>query len=334
MNSERRILVIGGLAALSGMERMQAEAGKIDLEVLRRGDNRAVDRIRLLAEPRGARLFFSHTEKPAPQGGRHVAIVSSMPIAPDGGISENFRVNQLLPGAAEWDVTGLDGSNYGILMGAFGGAVSSLGLHRGGAKTALTDFTSPEDFKDPRFSRGDRRPPVITSVVDGDKVVVLLPAGGGNYAPPRTAVTKENLDSALIVAAPGGTWLLFKQYAIGPMRSRFPGILHAARLDGSYGVAGAIVRPLGDRGVFEFDADVFEDGIAIAATNKDGFLLGAGKLETMAPLEYKHGIELLQPAIVQTGHGIQLAFLESPGDEFQRIVTARVAAADLRPRQK
>jgi hypothetical protein len=332
MNSERRILVFGGLAALSGMERMQAEPGKIDLQVLRRGDTRAVDRIRLWPEALGVRLFFSHAESPQRPGGRHVTVVSSMPIAPDGKSSENLRVNHLLPGAAEWDVTGMEGSNYAVVMGDFGGAVSSLGLYRGGAQTALTEFTSPDDFKDPRFSRGERRPPAVTSVVDGNRVAVLPPSGGDQYAPPRMAVTKERLDSALMIAAPGGAWLLFKQYAIGPKRSRFPGILQAVRLDGGYAAAGAVFRPMGDRTVFEFDADVFEDGIAIVATSKDGFLLGAGKLETITPLEYKHGAELLQPALVQTGQGIQLAFLESPGSDFQHIVTASVAAAALRSR--
>jgi hypothetical protein len=332
MNSERRILVFGGLAALSGMERMQAEPVQIDLEALRRSDSRAIDRIRLLAEPDGVRLFFSHTEKPGVPGGPHVTVVSSMPIAMNGKIVENLRVSQLLPGPAEWDVTGAENSNYAVAMGSFGGAVSALELHHAGATVALTDYTSSEDFKDPRFSRGERRPPAITSVVDEGRVDVLAPAGGGRYAAPHTAVTKEQIDSALMVAAPGGAWLLFKQYATGPMRSRFPGVLYAVRLDADNTATGAAIRPLGDRMVFEFDADVFEDGMAIAATTKNGFLLGAGKVNAIIPLEHRHNFPLLQPALVATGQGVQLAFLEFPGDTFRQIVMASVAAAALRPR--
>jgi hypothetical protein len=314
------------------MERMQAEPLQIDLEALRRSDSRPVDRIRLLAEPGGVRLFFSHSEKPERPGGRYVTVVSSMTIVHDAKIDETLRADQLLPGQAEWDVTGAEGSNYAVVMGSFGGAVSSLNLYRGAAKEALTDFTSPEDFKDPRFARGDRRRLTITSVVDGGRVAVLAPAGGDQYAVPHPAVTKEQIDSALLVAAPGGAWLLFKQYAIGPMRSRFPGVLHAVRLDANYAAAGEAIRPLGDRMVFEFDADVFEDGMAISATTKNGFLLGAGKVNAIVPLEHRHNFPLLQPALAATGQGVQLAFLEFPGDTFRQIVMASVAAAALHQR--
>jgi hypothetical protein len=323
------MLVLGGLAALSGVERMQAEPEKIDLQVLRRGDRRAVERIRLLPEPRGVRLFFSHSEDREQPDGRYVTVVSSKPITPDGTIGENFQISHLLPGAAEWDVTGMDGSDYAVVMADFGGAVSSLDLHRGGSQTALTDFTSPEDFKDPRFSRGNRRPPAVTSVVDGNGVVVLPPAAGDSYASPSPAVADAQLDSALMVVASSGTYLLYKRYVIGPKRGRFPGILQAVRLNESYAPAGPVLRPMGDRTVFEFDADVFEDGIAVVATSENGFLLGAGKLETLVHAEYKHGVRLLQPALVQAGGGVQLAFLESPGNDFQHIVTAGVAAAPL-----
>lgn len=326
------MFVFGGLAALGGMAQMQAEQEKIDLQILRRGDHRPVDRIRLWPEAHGVRLFFSHTEEPDRPGGAHVTVLSSMPLAPDGKPSVDLRADHLLPGIAEWDVTGMGASNYAVAMGDFGGAVTSLGLYRGGAETALTDFTSGDDFKDPRFSRGAMRPPLVTSVVDGKRVDLLPPGGVGQYAPPRTAVAANQLDSALVVATPGGTWLLYKQFEIGHKRGRFPGTLQAVRLDDSLAANGAAFRPLGDRTVFEFDADVFEDGIAIVATAKDGFLLGSGKLETMEPLEHKHGIELRQPALVQAGDGVKLAFLELPGNEFAHIVTASVAAADLRPR--
>jgi hypothetical protein len=329
MTLSRRKFVFAGLAAVGGTVKMEADEARIDLKALRPNDKFPVNAIRLLNEKGAARLFFSRTEAPPPAGGRYAAVVSSMPV-PNGASAEDFRVSQLLPGVAEWDVCAAQ-SGRNLVIARFGGAVASLNLHHAGGQTALTEFDSSDDFKDPRFSRGNHQPPFITSVVDGSRVDTLAPAGGG-YGQPQTALTEPQIDSALVVSNSHGDWLLFKVHSLGPMRRRFPGALHAVRLGADHKPTGAPFQPLGDRMIFEFDADVFENGIAIAATTGNGFLLAAGELPALRPLEYKHPGALLQPALVQSGDGVQLAFLESPATELRHVLTAFVPAASLRPK--
>lgn len=333
MNTVRRQLLCGGLMALIGSRRVQAEVDKIDFWTWRGAAGEKINRIRLShaaqAHASSARLFFS---QPAPAAGRsplrYATVVSSTAIAgpgigmvpSPGAAVEHFRVGQLLPGAAEWDVAADDNvSGNKLAICAFGGAVRSLKLYAGerAAKEPLTDFTAPEDFRDPRFSRGGDAAQAITSVVDEKRIAVLL-ATGNTYGPPRFAVTGDSIDSALILSsAARRKWLLFKQFTIAPKRRRFPGVLQAVPLTDGYEPAGPAIFPLGEhRMVYEFDADAYQDEIVIVATSGPGFGLARGAMEHLSWVEHappKDRGPLEQPAIARSAEAIHLAFVESAG---------------------
>jgi len=330
MASRRAILRLATLATLLGSKTMPAQSSPPAPAFEKMTAATPADRIRLLRDGDGVRLFLARSLEPDASQGPFVTVLSALRLdGPDAPPArEHLRVARLLPGVVDWDVA-IDAATRTVptVLDDFGGATSSLDLDRNGQSIALTEFASAHDFKNPRFCAGANAI-AVTSVVDEKRVVLLLPAGAAGAL--ATSITlhqcppDEVIDGARLLHTAQGPCLIYKRYDIGPRRGAFPGTLCAVRLDRHHAAAGPVFHPLGKRTVFEFDADTTPDGLALVATTANGFILATGPTtQALSQHEFAHVPELHQPCVSRGTRDVQLAFQEVQPTGRTGVVVAR-----------
>jgi hypothetical protein len=273
-------------------------------------------RVRLVTGPAGISVMFAEPGPAAVPGPAPPLLIESVePIAAPATVTSHFNVRRLLRGIPEWDVSRGHAGQLRLAVANFGGALHSLSVLAGEAEQPLIPSRSSDDLGDPRFVRGAREAGAVTALVNNREVVLFSAEPGGGYAHARPLLSGDNLDGALLLGAASGWTLLVRRRELGPQQAgRFPGVLEAHPLDPNLQPAGAAFAVFGSERIFNFDADVTPEGIAVLATTAPGFALA--RLVSGQPPRVdrqQHPTPLGLVSLVTAGAALHVAFLLPDG---------------------
>lgn len=314
------------LAIFNWRLNMEKSGQKIHLSVFDVGDATAIVSLKLLETIEGLKLLTSITQTDTSGFGYETIIAATPIVKAQQVVARFFVITHLLPVPPNWDVAQEMDSSYAVLYENAGGAINSIILENTKqARMAVNVNHRLESFSNAHFIKRQYNDKSFTvSAISEKKHLVVFSrtpnSDFGNY--------KKICDcyDALIVKLPGGLGVLYKMIVPGYSRYNImPGVLYYAKLDQNFNTVGPIVKPLGDTAVFEFDADVVKDKIAIFATSEQNIILAIDfpSVEPFAikAVEIEHDkTKVTQPSILITESHLYLAILASAQTQNARVL--------------
>lgn len=255
--------------------------------------------LRLIALKDGLTLVVSHTSSTPPLGAQ--TVFASMGVATPGGAWRNVAtVNQIVPAQPDWDCAADAGGRVQIALERPGGAMNALELHLpSGEVRSLSSDAPLKSFSSPRFARA-AAPAWVTATVD-NRACVAIP-----LAAPGPSIGLAECEQGLLVSlGPAGSLFLSKKTVPGPVRGNSirPGDLSATTLDQNLKPVGPPVAVVGP--VFQFDAALVGDKVAVVATTPRGLIVASRELKgsRFQSKPYLTSMEILSPAITPAANG-------------------------------
>jgi hypothetical protein len=230
--------------------------------------------------------------------------IAWLPAVPDGKAPRAFSVLQGRLGTPGWDVGPDSDGSWAVVSTDPGSASCGLRFKRAeeAAEIEVSRYHQLGAFKDPRFIRGFQGAATpITAVESGettDAVVLFLRAGDGSYGAARALWSPPAgmVQQAVVVRHGNGFLMFVRTYIPGTVpvdaegrlpermdargESTLPGVVSCVPLAADFSVSGREVFPLGDRQLFELDADAADGRVVLFAATATGALLTTGAPET------------------------------------------------------
>jgi hypothetical protein len=302
----------------------------IQFEPLKMEDAESTHSIRLIESKGEVHLLTAATQKRASGFPEYETVIHAQPL--DGKTAGRrkrlFSLTQLLPPPPRWDAaTGADGSAF-LCFESAGGAINALQFQTAqGAARSATGKYPLSSFSHPRFVKRRRSPGDATVVaVQNDKQLVVFP---GKVSAPHGEhhILLEAAEGLLVDSAQDYT-LFCKVVRPGLARGDVPpGELQVSVLRRDFRAPSELESPMRTRAVYEFDADVAGDYLAVFVTTSSDLLLmrrlAAGGTFKPVGLEGKLDLDQLRcPCILATRTHLYLAVLENPGTPSSRVLAA------------
>jgi len=251
-------------------------------------------------------------------------------------------------GQPDWAVRPGDGGGISVVYSSPGSAISRIICVRSGQSEQedVGERYPMGVFSHPRFVKGepgDRLSVTAASDGDGGRELALFSrdarAGFGQFR--KLPIPGDGvLQDALLLRHPNGYLLLAKLHVPGvaaPAHRVDPrgetvsaGILYGVELDDGLAPVGPYFRPVNNKPLLEFDADLTAGRLALFATTPAGFLLSLGQsrregIQGALTTEVPTAASLSSPTIVAAGDRLHMAILESAAGK------TRVLAGSVQP---
>lgn len=244
-----------------------------------------------------------------------------------------------VPATSSWDAAAQADRSFSVIYSVMGSAISQIAFQNSRqAPGKIVNQTHPfQTFGSAHFVKHEERNVAlpVTAIAATDRpprVVLFSREANGTYGDYRRLEARHpgRVQAARLIRYPAG-YLLFSQTgeagAVRPARSGngLGGLLFCTRLDDSLRAVEPASEPLGDRIVFEFDADVDGKRIAIFATTAKGYLLAAFDPAQQGPAKWivtEQPTEkpLSSPSILIVDSTIHVAAIQSAGSHDAQVV--------------
>ncbi len=287
--------------------------------------------IRVADTSAGVMIFASSTSPVEGQASQYETKIWGSLLEDLGeDMAEVTVVPQLLPAPPRWDVIQRDGT-YRFVFEQGGGAVNSLTVRDTEEIIAVPSKKHPlVSFSQPRFFRdlGPRGESFVSAIADDKQLVVFQSSDRTNYS---KFLRVGDWSDGVILSRTNGFLVFCKETAPGPARNEIlPGIIHSAPLDKACRSVGKTTKPLGDRLVYEFDADIIQvneekERFVLLATTIDDIVLAVsgeslGDFTTIEVSGDYAKMDLSSPALALSFSGTcHVAFLEAPQTSNARL---------------
>lgn len=237
-----------------------------------------------------------------------------------------------LPAKEDWDVGATQSRQAQLVHTESGSAVLGLAWRTlpDGKPEKVNQHRALGIFGQPRYVRGAQGSPLpLTSVAllgqpRQTKVVVFRPDANGGYQAHQVLPTPagQHVQGVLMLQAPGGyLMLLHLANPAAPRRGDMAaGTLLAQPLNDKFMPSGPAWQPLGDRPVYEFDADMAGTRLVLLATTPQGWAVADGEQVSTG----EAGL-LSSPALAVDKGTIRLAVVSKDDDKGQRLLAAHVS---------
>ena len=335
-----------GLAALACLWSQCAAPGltgmgkrmELTLIPVRMEDVAAVKTIQLIANGGAAQLAMAK-QSPGQQPALEMAPLGGAELDPSPVAAFSGRF--LVP---PWSLRAEGDGSFSVVSTKPGSAISPLfiGNTRQAAETPVSGEYRRGIFAWPRFVKGDSGPAsplTAISTKEGRREIVLFERKEGQGFGAYTVLPAPcpgRPEDAVMIRAKGGYILFAKAYVpdgSGTIVNRpnargdspALGVLCGVELDASFHAVGEPFQPFDALRVFEFDAGVSGEGIAVFATTKGGAALALGKLAGKVfrrekLLGARSEAPLVSPTLAATGSRIWVAAIRAPLTEHMAIV--------------
>lgn len=280
-------------------------------------------RVRLMTGSAGVSVVFAEPGRAVAPGEAPPLLIESVePAAPGRTVTSHFNIPRLLRGIPEWDVELGHAGQLRLAVAEFGGALHRLSVLVGENQHPLIPLNDSDDLGDPRFVRGARAAGAVTALVNKQQVVLFHAEADGSYAPARPSLSGDDLDGALLLGTASGWTLLVRRRELGPQQAgRFPGVLEAHPLGPNLEPAGAAFPVFGAERVFNFDADVTPEGIAVLGVTANGLALARLVLGQPSRVDRQpHPAPLGMVSLEAAGAALHVAFLLPDGSILLGLV--------------
>lgn len=304
---------------------MAEETNHIDFKEIA-GSPHDAEALRLTRRKGAAVLIVSGTGS-NPSGGAHVLFSMALAAATPAEWRTALEATLVLPVRPRWDAAPDSTQQLEFAYERAGGATNALILQSVSVGSRFLEPPSPgASFTAPRFARPSGDPPQwLTTVVDSHRCLAF-PVEGGAYR------TLAEADECLLLHLRSGFLLITKSIVPGPVRGSdiAPGMLQIRRLDLELHGAALPVDVFAGP-VFEFDADLMDNHIVIAATTTRGVALASAPVSgtKFTSKEYPVPMPLTSPALVAAGPAhpgkALLGALDSDPKRGARVLLAHIS---------